>query len=74
MNKMHGKMMTKMMVGFAPFGAKYVDYVVKIVGSCIFPIKICAGLVFFHRKICNICIKSRDKYAEKCPKSDYRWA
>ena len=56
--------MIKMMAGFTPFGAGYVDYVVKIVGSCIFPIKICAGLVFFHRKICNICIKSRDKYAE----------
>ena len=68
----HGKMMTKMMVGFAPFDAKYVDYVVKIVGSCIFPIKICAGLAFFHRKICNICIKSRDGYAGKCTKSNHR--
>lgn len=56
--------MTKMMVGFVPFGVKYVDYVVKIVGSCIFPIKICAGLAFSHRKICNICIKSRDRYAK----------
>lgn len=67
-------MITKMVVGFALFGAEYVDYVVEIVGSCIFPIKICAGFVFFHRKICNICIKSRDRYAEKCPKSNHRWA
>jgi len=49
MNRVHGKMMTKMMVGFAPFGAEYLDYVVKIVGSCVFPIKICTGLLFFHR-------------------------
>ena len=72
MNRVHGKMMIKMMAGFTPFGAKYADYVVEIVGSCIFPIKICTGLAFFHRKICNICIKSRDRYAEKCPKSDHR--
>lgn len=72
MNRVHRKIITKMMVGFAPFGAKYVDYMVKIVGSCIFLIKICAGLAFFHRKICNIYIKSKGGYAEKCPKSDYR--
>lgn len=41
-------MMNKMIVRFAPFGTEYVDYMVKIVGSCIFLIKICAGLVFFH--------------------------
>lgn len=67
-------MMIKMMAGFTPFGTEYVNYVVKIVGSCIFPIKICAGLVFFHRKICNICIKLRDRYAEKRLKSNHRWA
>ena len=49
MNRVHGEMMIKMMVGFAPFGAEYVDYVVKIVGSRIFSIKICTGLTFFHR-------------------------
>ena len=64
--------MIKMMVGFAPFGTEYVDYVVKIVGSCIFPIKICASLVFSHRKICNICIKLRDRYTEKRHKSNHR--
>ena len=65
MNKVHEKIITKMIVGFALFYEKYVDYVVKIVGSYVFPIKICAGLAFFHRKICNTCIKSMDRHAKK---------
>ena len=45
--------MVKMMVIFAPFGAEYVDYMVEIVGYCIFPMKICTGLTFFIGKICK---------------------
>lgn len=60
MNRVHEKMMVKMMVIVAPFGAEYVnyvteyvDYMVEIVGYCIFPMKICTGLTFFIGKICK---------------------
>ena len=64
-------MMVKMMVEFAPFGAEYMDYVVEIVGSCIFPIKICADLTFFHRKNMQTMHKIRVSICRKRHKSDY---
>lgn len=64
MDKIRGKMMAKMMVRFALFDAEYVDYMIEIVSSCIFPMKICTGLTFFIGKICKWCIKTEGRYAE----------
>lgn len=78
MNKVYGEMMVKMMVIVAPFVAEYinymveyVDYMVEIVDSCIFPMKICIGLTFFHRKNMQMMHKIRVRYADKCFKSNH---
>lgn len=72
MDKIRGKMMAKMMVIFVPFGteyinyfAEYVDYMAEIVDSCIFPMKICTGLTFFHRKNMQMMHKNRGSICRK---------